>query len=103
QVLEINETLVKNGEYITKDLISVGMKIQIIKVEKMVKPGISETMTCDVYTPGKIMEVRAIRPRDFIDKNLIINPGSIIRAYIEYSGDENGQWYNFDHIEVVKE
>jgi len=103
KVLEIKETPVKKDEFITEDLISVGMKIEIIKVEKMVRPGISETMTCDAYEPGKIMDVRAVKPMDFIEKDQAINAGNIIRAYIEYSGDENGQWYNFNHIEAVKE
>jgi len=101
QVLEINETPVKN-EYVAEGLISVNMTIQIIKVEKMIKPGISEKMTCDVYAPGKIIKVTAIRRKDFVDAKLIINPNDIIRANIEYSGDENGQWYNFDHIEKAE-
>ncbi|MFA5276061.1 MAG: hypothetical protein WC417_04120 [Candidatus Omnitrophota bacterium] len=103
QVLEVNETQANKDNYMEEGPTIVDMKIQIIKVEKMVKPGMSETMTCDVYAPGKIIEVHAARTTDFMDKNLLINPNSIIRAYIEYSGDENGQWYNFNHIEEVKE
>jgi len=102
KVLEVKETPVEKDASSTEDLISLGMKIEIIGVERMVSPGISEKMTCDTYEPGKIMDVNAVKPTDFIDKNQAINAGSIIKAYIEYSGDENGFWYNFNHIEETK-
>jgi len=100
-VLKVTE--IPADRYSGQEQTVVNMKIQIIKAEKIIGKGISEKMTCDIYAPGRVLDVHASRDSDFIDKSLVITPNSIIRAYIEYSGDENGQWYNFNHIEKAAE
>ena len=69
----------------------------------MLKKGMVSEMTCAQYKAGQKLMISTVKERDFVDKDLVIGPGMIVKGAIEYSGDETGPWYNFNNIIAVNE
>ncbi|MFH0763198.1 MAG: hypothetical protein V1925_04855 [Candidatus Omnitrophota bacterium] len=98
RVISAKEEPVKKDEFQKQDLTSVFLEIEITKVGSMLRKGDDPEMTCEQYKIGEKITLNTIKERDFIDKNIIIKPGIIIKGNIEYTGDERGTWYFLDKI-----
>ena len=83
-------------------LAAVGLKVEVVKVDGMVRSGMSPGSTCDQYKPGKPLEFEVLRDRDLLDPKAIFATGKTIKANFERSGDENGTWYNVDKVNLAQ-
>lgn len=101
QVITIKESRIRKNEFEDRDFTSVDMDVEIIQVGSMIREGYSPEMTCAQYKVGEKIKVYTIKERDYLDKGAVINSGEIIKANIEYTGDEWGKGYYFDKIRVV--
>ena len=79
----------------------VNMKIEILSDQTFIEKGRESNQTCEQYSSGKIIEANAVRENDFLNSESILKENSIIKADIEYCGDETGTWYRLSAIESI--
>jgi len=100
RVLEISEKTVPKNESQQENLTSVSMLIEIIRLEGIVKKGVNPLTRCeDRYKPGQTLKLSVVKEKDYVSKEATIVKGSIIKGWVELTGDEWGSGYYFYRIE----